>query len=106
MKFDPSKLSQELTRIQEEFAQALQKIRVESTSGGGMIKVTADGQGNVITVKIEPELLQGEVDIDMLQDLIVAAVNEAKNLVKTEAQKEMQKIVGLPIPGMFPNNLF
>jgi len=106
MKFDPSKLSQELTRIQEEFAQALQKIRVESTSGGGMIKVTADGQGNVITVKIEPELLQGEVDIDMLQDLIVAAVNEAKNLVKTEAQKEMQKIVGLPIPGIFPNNLF
>jgi DNA-binding YbaB/EbfC family protein len=106
MKFDPSKLSQELTRIQEEFAQALQKIRVESTSGGGMVKITADGQGNVITVKIEPELLQGEVDIDMLQDLIVAAVNEAKNLAKTEAQKEMQKIVGLPIPGIFPNNLF
>ncbi len=106
MKFDPSKLSQELTRIQEEFAQALQKIRVEATSGGGMVKIMADGQGNVITVKIEPELLRGEVDIDMLQDLIVAAVNEAKSLAKNEAQKEMQKIVGLPIPGMFPNNLF
>lgn len=106
MKFDPSKLSQELTRIQEEFSQALQKICVEATSGGGMVKVTADGQGNVITVKIEPELLKGEADIDMLQDLIVAAVNEAKNLAKSEAQKEMQKIVGLPIPGMFPGNLF
>ena len=106
MKFDPTKLSQELTRIQEEFAQALQKIRVEATSGGSMIKISADGRGDVISIKIEPELLKGEVDVDMLQDLIVAAVNEAKKTAKTEALKEMQKIVGIPIPGMFPGNLF
>jgi hypothetical protein len=107
MKFDVNKLSQELTRIQEEFAQALQKVRVEASAGGGMVKVAADGQGNIISVKIEPELLkQGEIDIEMLQDLIVAAVNEAKSLAKAEAQKEIQKIVGFPIPGMFPGNLF
>jgi len=107
MKFDASKLSQELTRIQKEFAQSLEKIRVEASAGGGMIKVTADGQGHIISIRIEPELLnEKEIDIEMLQDLIVAAVNEAKNLAKAEAQKEMQKIVGSPIPGMFPDNLF
>jgi len=106
MKFDITKLSQEMSRIQEEFAQALQKIQVEGTSGGGMVKVTANGQGNIISVKIEPELLKGEVDIEMLQDLFVAAVNESKNNAKVEAQKEMQKIVGFPMSGFLPNNLF
>jgi len=107
MKFDVTKLSSELARIQTEFAKALEKIRVEASAGGGMVKVIADGQGNVISITIEPELLkEKELDIEMLQDLIVAAVNEAKNLAKEESQKEMKKIVGFPIPGMFPDNLF
>jgi DNA-binding YbaB/EbfC family protein len=107
MKFDPTKLSIELSRIQKEFGEALEKIRIEASAGGGMVKVIADGHGNVISIKIEPELIkENDTDIDMLQDLIVAAVNEAKKLAKTEAQKEMQKIVGLPIPGIFPDNLF
>lgn len=107
MKFDVTKLSSELARIQTEFAKALKKIRVEASAGGGMVKVIADGQGNVISITIEPELLkEKELDIEMLQDLIVAAVNEAKNLAKEESQKEMKKIVGFPIPGMFPDNLF
>jgi len=107
MKFDVTKLSSELARIQTEFAKVLEKIRVEASAGGGMVKVIADGQGNVISITIEPELLkEKELDIEMLQDLIVAAVNEAKNLAKDESQKEMKKIVGFPIPGMFPDNLF
>lgn len=107
MKFDPTKLSQELSRIQKEFGEALEKIRVEASAGGGMIKAIADGHGNILSIKIEPELLkETNFDVEMIQDLIVAAVNEAKNLAKSEAQKEMQKIVGLPISGMFPDNLF
>lgn len=107
MKFDVTKLSHELTRIQTEFTQTLEKIRVEASAGGGMVKVVGDGQGNVISIKIEPELLkEKDIDIEMLQDLIVAAVNESKKLAKIEARKEMQKIVGFPIPGIFQNNLF
>jgi DNA-binding YbaB/EbfC family protein len=106
MKFDVTKLSQEMGRIQEEFAQAMQKIRVEGSAGGGMVKVVADGQGNILSVKIEPELLKGEVDIELLQDLIVAAVNETKNNAKAEAKKEMQKIIGFPTSGFLPDNLF
>lgn len=107
MKFDITKFSQEMARVQEEFAQALQNIKVEGSAGGGMVKVAANGQGNIISVKIEPGLLKnGEMDIEMLQDLIVAAVNEAKNNAQTEAKKEMQKIIGFPMSEFLPDNLF
>jgi len=105
MKLDITKISQEMQRVQEEFSQALQKIRVETSAGGGMVQVAADGQGNILLVKIDPELFK-KTDIDMLQDLLIVAVNEAKNLAKAEAQKEMQKIVGFPLTGLLPNNLF
>lgn len=107
MKFDITKFSQEMVRVQEEFAQALQKIKVEGSAGGGMVKAVADGHGNIVSIKIEPELLKNsEIDIEMLQDLIIAAVNEAKNIAQAEAKKEMQKIIGFPMPGLLPNNLF
>lgn len=107
MKLDVNKFSQDMTRIQEEFAQGLLKIHVEASAGGGMVKVVSDGHGNIISIKIEPDLIQDtDTDIEMLQDLIIAAVNEAKNLAKTEAQKEIQKIIGFPLSGFLPNSLF
>lgn len=106
MKFDLSKLSREMSRIQDEFKQIQNKIRIESSSGGGMVKAVADGHGNIVSIKIEPELLKDDIDIRMLEDLIIAAVNEAKNAARTEAQKEMQKIIGIPLDGFLSRNLF
>jgi DNA-binding YbaB/EbfC family protein len=83
-------------RMQEEIAQ----IRVEASAGGGMVTVGMDGHKNVLKVKIEPEVAS---DIEMLQDMIVAACNEAVKKVDEESQKKMQGMLGgmgLP-PGLF-----
>jgi DNA-binding YbaB/EbfC family protein len=83
-------------RMQEEIAQ----IRVEASAGGGMVSVSMDGHKNVLKVKIEPEVAS---DIEMLQDMIVAACNEAVKKVDEESQKKMQGMLGgmgLP-PGLF-----
>jgi hypothetical protein len=83
-------------KMQEEVAQ----IRVEASSGGGMVTVTMDGHKNVLTVKIDPEVAG---DVEMLQDLVVAACSEAVKKVDDETQKKMGGMLGglgLP-PGMF-----
>lgn len=106
MKFDITKLSAEFNRIQNELTEILNKIRVESSVGGGMVKAVADGNGNIISLTIEPELIKEEnFDIEMLQDLIVAAVNDAKNLAKNEAREKIQQLIGLPLKGILPDNL-
>jgi DNA-binding YbaB/EbfC family protein len=83
-------------KLQEEVAQ----IRVEATAGGGMITVKMDGHKNVLSVKIDPEVAG---DIEMLQDMVMAAFNEATKKVDEESQKKMSGMLGglgLP-PGMF-----
>ncbi len=85
--------------LQGELAQSLKKIRVEATAGGGMVKVVADGEQNIIEIKIDPEVVSKD-DIPMLEDLILAAVNEAKRKASEEAKQEIQKIAGFPLPGM------
>lgn len=97
MNFDLKKLA----KIQETINQAMANVKVEASAGGDMVKAVADGYGNILSIKIEPELLQ-DGDIEMLQDLIVAAVNEAKNKAKEEVQKELEKIIGFPLPPFSP----
>lgn len=83
-------------RMQEEVA----KIRVEATSGGGMISISMDGQKKVTAVKIDKEVAG---DVEMLQDLVLAAVNEAARKVDAETQSKMSGMMGamgLP-PGLF-----
>jgi len=83
-------------RLQEEVA----KIRVEASSGGGMVSVKMDGQKNVLAVTIDPEVVS---DIEMLQDMVVAAFNEAAKKVDEESQAKMGGMLGgmgLP-PGLF-----
>jgi hypothetical protein len=83
-------------RMQEEVAQ----IRVEASAGGGMVTVKMDGHKQVLGVKIDPEVAG---DIEMLQDMVMAAVNEAAKKVDDEAQAKMGGLLGglgLP-PGMF-----
>lgn len=71
---------------------------VEATAGGGMVTVVAKAKGEVVSISIEPEIVKDE-DIDMLQDLITAAVNEALNRGQSIIKDEMAKAAGgLGIP--------
>jgi hypothetical protein len=83
-------------RLQAEIAQ----IRVEGSAGGGMVTVKMDGQKSVISVKIDPEVAG---DVEMLQDLVVAACGDALAKVESQTQQKMSGMLGglgLP-PGMF-----
>jgi nucleoid-associated protein EbfC len=86
-----------LAQIQEEMAQKT----VEASSGGGMVTVVANGRQEILSVKIEPEVVNPE-DVDMLQDLVQAAVNDALHKAQEMVSQEMAKVTGgLKIPGLF-----
>ena len=81
-------------------AKLAEKI-VESSAGGGMVKVTMNGQHEIVTIKIDPEVVDSS-DIEMLEDLIIAAVNEAKSQVDDMIAKDMSSLTGgMPLPGLF-----
>ena len=94
------KMQQEMGKIQEES----KKKTVEASAGGGMVVVTANGALEVISIKIEKDVVNPE-DIEMLQDLVVAAVNEALRMAQQMVSDDMGKITGgMNIPGM--GNIF
>src|SRR5688572_13716505 len=73
----------------------------EGSAGGGMVLVVANGKNEIVSVKIEKEVVNPE-ELDMLQDLIVAATNQAIARAAEAMQTEMAKVTGgMPIPGMF-----
>jgi DNA-binding YbaB/EbfC family protein len=83
--------------MQEEMAQKT----VEASSGGGMVSVVVNGKQEVVSIKIEREVVNPE-DIDMLQDLVLAAVNEGLRKSQEMVGEEMRKLTGgLSIPGLF-----
>jgi len=87
-------------QMQEKLQQDIALIKVEATAGGGMVTVHMDGQKNLLAVKIDPEVAG---DVEMLQDMIVAAANEAVKKVDDEIKQKMGGMLGgmgLP-PGMF-----
>ena len=87
-------------QMQERMQQEIEQIRVEASAGGGMVTVKMDGHKNVLAVKIDPEVA-GEVE--MLQDMVVAACNEAAKKVDDESKQKMGGLLGgmgLP-PGLF-----
>ena len=87
-------------QMQERLQQEIAQIKVEASAGGGMISVTMDGQKNLLSVKIDPEVAG---DVEMLQDMIVAACNEAAKKVDEQSQSKMGGMLGgmgLP-PGLF-----
>jgi hypothetical protein len=87
-----------ITKVQEELAQKT----VEGSAGGGMVQVTVTGQLNLSAVKIDPTVINPE-EKDMLEDLILAAVNDAMRKARELASTEMSKITGgFTIPGMTP----
>jgi nucleoid-associated protein EbfC len=87
-------------QMQKKLQDEIALIRVEATAGGGMVTVSMDGKKNVTAVKIDPEVAG---DVEMLQDMVMAAFNEATKKVDDEAQQKMGGLLGglgLP-PGMF-----
>jgi DNA-binding YbaB/EbfC family protein len=78
-------------QMQQRMQEEIGKIRVEATSGGGMVEIKMDGHKNVIAVKIDPEVAG---DVEMLQDLVMAACNEAVKKVEGESQKIMGGMLG------------
>jgi len=90
------KLQAKMLRMQEELADKT----VEATAGGGMIKAVANGRQQILSIKIEKEVVDPD-DVEMLQDLILAAVNDALAKSQEMVSGEMSKLTGgLKIPGM------
>ncbi len=90
------KMQAQMAKIQEELANE----QVEGSAGGGMVTVTANGQGDVVAVRIEPEVA-GD-DVEMLEDLVLAAVNDALRKSKELANSRMSQLTGgLGMPGLF-----
>ncbi len=95
------KQAQQMQSKMAELQEQLAAMEVSGVSGGGMVQVTMSGKGELRGVKIDPSLASPD-DIEVLEDLIVAAANDAKVKVEAMVQEEMQKLTGglnLP-PGM------
>lgn len=91
------KIQAQLAKMQEEMAQKT----IEASSGGGMVTVVVNGKQEVISLKIEREVIDPD-DVDMLQDLVLAAVNEGMRKSQEMVTEEMKKLTGgLSIPGLF-----
>jgi DNA-binding YbaB/EbfC family protein len=91
------KLQAKMAEMQEELA----KKTVESSVGGGMVKVVANGRQEILSIKIDPEVVNPE-DVEMLEDLILSAVNDALRRSQQMVSEEMSKLTGgLKIPGLF-----
>ena len=90
------KLQAGMVKLQEELALRT----IEATSGGGMIKVQANGKQQIVSIKIEKEVVDPN-DVEMLQDLLLAAVNDALSKSQEMVSQEMSKLTGgISIPGL------
>lgn len=91
---------QKLQKQMEEMQEDLKNQVVEASSGGGAVTAAVNGNKELVSLKIEQEVVDPD-DVEMLQDLIVAAVNEAMRTAEQKASSEMNKITGgLNIPGL------
>lgn len=93
------KLQTQMAKVQEEMATKT----VEGSAGGGMVTVIANGKQEVMSIKIDPEVVDPN-DIEMLQDLVVAAANDALKKAQEMVTSEMSKLTGglnLNLPGLF-----
>lgn len=104
MKMNMNKLMQQVQETQKKIQDELTRMRVTGSAGGGMVEVTLDGTKQMVEIKIDPQAVSPD-DVQMLQDLIVAAYNEAFRRAEDEASEKMGAMTGnLKIPGL--GNMF
>lgn len=106
MKMDMNKMLKQVQEMQAQMAEAQEELAkevVEASAGGGMVRVKASGAGEVVELKISPEAIDPE-DPEMLEDLVLAAVNEAlrnaQDLMQSKLGGAMGGLGGLGLPGM------
>lgn len=98
---DLQKMVKAAKEMQDRLQKELAEMRLDGTSGGGMVRVELDGHKNLLSVRIEPEVADKN-EVEMLQDLIVAAVNDATRKVDEVLAQKMGGLAGgLKIPGLF-----
>ena len=98
---NPKQLMKQVQQMQEQMQQRMAELRVEGSAGGGMVKATMNGSKDLLGIVIDKEAVDPN-DVDMLQDLVVAAVNEASRKVDEELQGQLGAMTGgMKIPGLF-----
>lgn len=101
---DMNQMMQQAQMMQLELARAQEEIKTmtyTATVGGGMVQATAAGDGTVQSISINPEVVDPD-DVDMLQDLVLAAVNEALRGVSQQGEARLSSVTGgISIPGLF-----
>jgi nucleoid-associated protein EbfC len=97
---NPQKMMKQLQQAQEKLQREIAALEIEATSGGGMVRVVMDGSKNVKSLTIDKEVVNKD-DVEMLQDLVTAAVNEASRKVEEAVQEKVGGLAGgLKIPGL------
>lgn len=97
---DMMKQVREMQSKMEEMQAEMEQMEVDASAGGGMVKVVSNGKMEIVSITIDPEVIDKE-DPDMLQDLIVAAVNQSREKVQEIQSEKMSSVTGgLNIPGM------
>ncbi len=97
---DPRKLMKQLQQAQERMQEEIAAIVIEATAGGGVVKVEMDGQKQLRSLQLDPEVVNKD-DVHMLQDLVLAAVNEAGRKVDEAVKEKVGGLTGgLKIPGL------
>ena len=94
------KMMQQAQQMQEQLQRKMAEMRVDATAGGGMVTVTVSGNKQLLSIKIDPEVVSKD-DVEMLQDLIVAAINDAHRKVDETLATQLRGLTGgLGIPGL------
>jgi nucleoid-associated protein EbfC len=101
---DIQKMMKQAQQMQERLQKQMAELRVEATAGGGMVTVVVNGSKQLLSIKIDPEVASKD-DVEMLQDLIVAAVNDAQRRAEEQMSQSMGGMMGgmmggLKLPGM------
>jgi DNA-binding YbaB/EbfC family protein len=94
------KMMQQAQQMQERLQKQMGEMKIEATAGGGMVTVTVTGHKNLLGITIDPEVVSKD-DVEMLQDLIVAAINDAHRKVDEALASQMQGMMGgMRMPGL------
>lgn len=98
---NPKKMMQQVQQMQAQMQAQMAALRVEGSAGGGMVKATMNGSKELLGVTIEKDVVDPN-DVEMLQDLVTAAVNEASRKIDEEMSKSLGAMTGgMKIPGLF-----